>query len=207
MKNHLMNVEPITLEGKYVRLEPLTIEYHEEFCRVGLDPEIWKWIHTPVNTPQDMRVFIEKALLDQAAGTALPFALIDKSSDIVVGSTRYYNIDKQHYQLEIGATWIAKKWQRTAIHTEDLLLLLQHAFETLGCIRVQFKTDSLNEPSIWSMERIGATYEGTFRNHMILPNGRIRHSLYYSILDSDWPDVKENLIKKLSQDYTYKPLN
>lgn len=194
-----MVIKPVTLEGAHVRLEPLAIAHYESLCQVGLEPGIWRWIHTPVYSPGGMEQFIEKALLEHTNGKTLPFVIIEKSSATIVGSTRYYNIDVRHYNLEIGNTWIAPKWQRTAVHTEDLLLLLKHAFEVLGCIRVQFKTDSLNVPSRTALERVGATQEGIFRNHMFLPDGRIRHSIYFSILDSEWPSVKANLIEKLSK--------
>jgi RimJ/RimL family protein N-acetyltransferase len=123
----------------------------------------------------------------------LPFALIEKSSGRAIGSTRYGNIDRTHYRVEIGWTWVAPAWQRSAVNTEAKYLLLQHAFETLGCIRVELKTDSLNEKSRVAILRIGAREEGTFRNHMITSSGRIRHSVYFSILDSEWPAVKSRL--------------
>jgi RimJ/RimL family protein N-acetyltransferase len=140
---------------------------------------------------------MEAALQTQQAGTALPFTIFDKTSGKPAGSTRYGNIDKEHRRLEIGWTWIGKQWQRTPINTDTKLLLLTHAFEKLNCIRVEFKTDSLNERSRNALLRIGAKEEGVFRNHMITPSGRLRHSVYYSIIDSEWPEVKLLLQSKL----------
>ncbi|MBI3193358.1 MAG: GNAT family N-acetyltransferase [Ignavibacteriae bacterium] len=134
----------------------------------------------------------------QMEGTALPFAIIENNSNKAIGSTRYGNIDHVNKRLEIGWTWVARPWQRTAINSETKLLLLTHAFETLGCIRAEFKTDSLNLQSRAALLRIGAKEEGIFRNHMITPGGRIRHSVYFSIIESEWKDVKKRLEEKLS---------
>ena len=123
--------------------------------------------------------------------------MIDKASGRIIGSTRYGNIDRVHHRVEIGWTWVARQWQRSAVNTEMKYLLLRHAFETLKCIRVELKTDSLNERSRAAILRIGAREEGTFRNHMITASGRIRHTVYFSILDSEWPDVKTRLERKL----------
>jgi RimJ/RimL family protein N-acetyltransferase len=129
----------------------------------------------------------------------LPFAIIDTSSGKAIGSTRYGNIDTGNRRVEIGWTWIARRWQRTGVNTEAKLLLLIHAFETLGCIRVEFKTDSINNQSRNALLRIGAKEEGVLRNHMIAPGGRIRHSVYYSIVDLEWKDVRRELEKKLER--------
>ena len=193
-----MIVQPVTLEGKCIRLEPLSLAHHAALCHVGLDQDVWRWIIAPVRTPEEMRAYIETALAEQAAGTALPFATIERASGRAIGSTRYGNIDRSNRRVEIGWTWIARPWQRTAVNTEAKYLMLRHAFETLGCIRVELKTDSLNERSRKAILRIGAQEEGTFRNHMITASGRIRHTVYYSIIDSEWPAVKANLEEKLS---------
>jgi len=193
-----MIVQPVTLEGKCIRLEPLSLAHHAALCHVGLDQDVWRWITAPVRTPEEMRAYIETALAEQAAGTALPFATIERASGRAIGSTRYGNIDRSNRRVEIGWTWIARPWQRTAVNTEAKYLMLRHAFETLGCIRVELKTDSLNERSRKAILRIGAQEEGTFRNHMITASGRIRHTVYYSIIDSEWPAVKANLEEKLS---------
>jgi RimJ/RimL family protein N-acetyltransferase len=144
-----------------------------------------------------MSAYIATALEEQARGVSLPFALIEKAGGKAIGSTRYGNIDRTHHRVEIGWTWIAAPWQRTAINTEAKYLLLKHAFEKLGCIRVELKTDSLNERSRAAILRIGACEEGTFRNHMITSTGRFRHTVYFSILDSEWPEVKSRLQARL----------
>jgi RimJ/RimL family protein N-acetyltransferase len=192
-----MVVEPVILQGRHVRLEPLTPEHAAGLAEVGLDGDLWKWIPTPVCTPEEMSAYVQSALQDQAAGTALPFALIEKSSGRTIGSTRYANIERAHHRLEIGWTWVARPWQRTAINTEAKYLLLRHAFETLKCMRVELKTDSLNERSRAAILRIGATQEGIFRNHMMTATGRIRHTVYFSIVDSEWPEVKARLEARL----------
>jgi len=192
-----MVVAPVILQGRYVRLEPLSPEHTAGLADVGLDDDLWKWIPTPVRTPEEMSVYVQTALNEQAAGSALPFALLEKSSGRVVGSTRYGNIDRLHHRVEIGWTWVARQWQRTPINTETKYLLLRHAFETLKCIRVELKTDSLNDRSRAAILRIGARQEGIFRNHMITASGRIRHTVYFSIVDSEWPEVKATLEAKL----------
>lgn len=196
-----MNIQPVTLEGKYVRLEPLSFDHQAALCEVGLDPELWHITTTVIRDPEDMRRYIEIALTWQKEGTALPFATIERSTGKAVGSTRFANIDKANRRMEIGWTWIARPWQRTSINTETKYLMLRHAFETLGCIRVELKTDVLNEKSRNAMLRIGAKEEGILRNHMILHNGRVRDTVYYGIIDSEWQDVKRNLEVKLSQPY------
>jgi RimJ/RimL family protein N-acetyltransferase len=188
-----MNVVRVTLEGRHVRLEPLSQAHQAGLSAVGLEEELWRWIPTPVRTPEEMSAYIATALEEQARGVSLPFALIEKSSARVIGCTRYGNIDRTHHRVEIGWTWVAPGWQRTGANTEAKYLLLQHAFETFGCIRVELKTDSLNEKSRNAILRIGAREEGTFRNHMITASGRIRHTVYFSILDSEWPAVKARL--------------
>ena len=160
---------------------------------MGLDEELWRWIPQPVRTPEEMRAYIETALRWQAEGTALPFATIGKAAGLAIGSTRFGNIDRANRRAEIGWTWLGLKWQRTAANSEAKYLMLRHAFETLGCVRVEFKTDSLNERSRAALLRIGAKEEGILRNHMITSSGRLRHSVYYSIIGSEWPAVKAHL--------------
>lgn len=194
-----MNVQPVTLTGRHVRLEPLAAQHLNALCQVGLDPEIWRWYTKPVRTRDDMREFIDVALQWQAEGTALPFVTIEQSSGCAVGSTRYMNIDKPNRHVEIGATWIGPPWQRTAVNTAAKYLMLRHAFETLGCIRVELKTDELNQRSRDAILRLGARQEGIFRNHMICSDGRLRNSVWFSIIDSEWPRVKTVLEQKLQQ--------
>jgi N-acetyltransferase len=192
-----MVVAPVVLEGQHVRLEPLQRSHLPGLAAVGLDPELWRWIPTPVRTIDEMAAYIGTALREQEQGVSLPFALVERQTGRAVGSTRYGSIERTHHRVEIGWTWVAPEWQRTAINTEAKYLLLKHAFETLGCIRVELKTDSLNERSRTAILRIGAREEGTFRNHMITASGRIRHSVYFSIVDSEWPAVKARLEKML----------
>ena len=189
---------PITLEGRHVRLEPLVRAHLAGLTAIGLDEELWRWIPTQVRTRDEMAAYIETALDEQARGVSLPFALVEKSTGRAIGSTRYANIDRAHRRVEIGWTWVARDWQRTAVNTEAKYLLLRHAFDTLGCIRVELKTDSLNERSRAAILRIGAREEGTFRNHMITASGRVRHTVYFSIIDAEWPEVKARLESKLN---------
>ena len=197
-----MILEPVTLAGRHVRLEPLALTHHASLCAIGLDPELWEFIPYRVTTPEDMAAYIRTALEHQAAGSALPFATVHVSSHApsgtVIGSTRYMNIDRANRRVEIGATWIAPPWRRTAVNTEAKYLMLRHAFETLGCIRVELKTDALNQRSRNAIGRIGATEEGTLRQHMVTWSGRLRDSIYFSILDSEWPRVKQDLEQKLA---------
>jgi len=201
-----MNLQPVTLAGAHVRLEPLAQTHHPALSAIGLDPELWELIPYRVTTPQEMAAYIQSALDHQAAGSALPFVTVHRPSGQVVGSTRYLNVDGPNRRLEIGATWIAQPWRRTAVNTESKYLLLSHAFETLGCIRVELKTDALNHRSRNAIRRIGAIEEGTLRQHMVTWSGRLRDSVYYSILDSEWPQVKRDLERKLSGAGHARPL-
>jgi RimJ/RimL family protein N-acetyltransferase len=188
-----MVVSPVTLEGAQVRLEPLAKAHLAGLAEAGLDEELWRWIPTAVRTKEEMAAYIDTALNEQARGVSLPFAIVEKAMGRAIGSTRYGNIDRKHHRVEIGWTWVAREWQRTAINTEAKYLLLRHAFESLGCMRVELKTDSLNERSRAAILRIGAREEGIFRNHMITESGRLRHTVYFSIIDSEWPAVKARL--------------
>ena len=193
-----MVVSPMMLEGAHVRLEPLARVHLAGLAEVGLDEELWRWIPSPVRTQEEMAAYIESALGEQERGESLPFAIAEKTTGRAIGSTRYGNIDRTHHRVEIGWTWVAREWQRTAVNTEAKYLLLKHAFETLGCIRVELKTDALNARSRAAILRIGAREEGIFRNHMITANGRIRHTVYFSIIDSEWPAAKARLEAILS---------
>lgn len=192
-----MRIEPTRLQGEHVVLEPLSRAHLGPLASV-LDPKLLQWFPKPVTNDAELAEFIEEALHAQDAGTALPFATIDRESGKVVGSTRFANIDRANRKLEIGWTWIARPWQRSAINTEAKLLMLAHAFETLGAIRVEFKTDSLNRQSRAALTRLGAVEEGTFRNHMITSSGRVRHSVWFSILDSEWLKVRRRLEERLA---------
>lgn len=193
-----MNLSPVTLEGRVVRLEPLAESHWEGLCAVGLDPELWRLIPYRVSDPEEMRGYIRTALDLQAVGTALPFATVLKASGQVIGSTRFMNIDRANRRVEIGATWIGSPWQRTAVNTEAKYLMLRYAFETLGCIRSELKTDALNQRSRNAIRRIGATEEGILRQHIVTWTGRFRDSVYFSVLDSEWPRVKAELERKLA---------
>ena len=183
----------VTLEGRRVRLLPMTMEHHAALCAVGLDADLWRWTTDPVTTPEEMRRYIQTALYCQASGSSLPFVTVERETAAVVGSTRFANIDRANRRVEIGWTWVAGNWQRSFVNTEAKYLMLKHAFEVMRCIRVEFKTDSLNRRSRAALLRLGAREEGTLRNHMITSTGRYRHSVYYSIIDSEWPDVKRSL--------------
>jgi RimJ/RimL family protein N-acetyltransferase len=192
-------VEPVTLEGRWVRLEPLGAEHLPGLVEVGLDPSLWRWTLTVIATPDQMRRFVEAALAERAAGDSMPFTIIERASGQPVGSTRYLNIDANHRRLEIGYTWVAPGWQRTPLNSEAKLLLMGHAFDRLGAVRVEFKTDSLNEASRRALLGIGAIEEGTLRNHMISQGGRRRHSVYYSVIEEEWPTVREHLEQRLAR--------
>ncbi len=191
-------VEPVTLEGRAVRLETLGDAHWEGLCEVGLDDELWRWTLAHVRTREEMRAYLEVALKGQTEGTILPFAILAKQSAQVVGSTRFGNIDRENRRVEIGWTWIGRRWQRTAVNTEIKYLMLRHAFETLGCVRVEFKTDALNQTSRRAILRLGAKEEGILRRHMITDSGRIRDTVYYSIIDGEWAEVKARLEAKLA---------
>jgi N-acetyltransferase len=194
-----LQIQPVTLQGSHIRLEPLTLNHLDGLCEIGLDTELWRWIPTPVRSRDDMLDYIRLALQWQTDGTALPFATVDQNSGRIVGCTRYMNIDKPNRHVEIGSTWIGKPWQRTAVNTEAKYLMLRHAFETLGCFRVELKTDALNQQSRNAILRIGASQEGIFRKHVVCADGRLRDSVYFSIVDSEWPGVKARLEEKLHQ--------
>ena len=187
-------VKPVTLIGKHARLEPMTEAHIPGLAEIGVGQTFWDYmLYGNMNTQADMANWVRDILSRAARGTDLPFVAIHLESGRVAGATRYLNIMPNDRGLEVGGTWYGLDFQRTAVNTECKYMLLTHAFETLGCIRVQIKTDSLNVRSQKAIERIGAVKEGVLRNHMILPNGRIRHSVFYSILDSEWPDVKKRL--------------
>lgn len=194
-----MLIRPVTLYGRHVRLEPLSRDHLDALVEVGLEDDLWRWTVSRIRTRDDMRDYMEEALETMARGTALPFVTIHQPSNRIVGSTRFANIDWEHRRAEIGWTWIASPWQRTAINTEAKYLMFCHAFETWDCIRVELKTDALNARSRAAILRIGATEEGTFRSHMITRSGRVRDTTYFSILDREWPAVKQRLEQRLSR--------
>ena len=188
---------PVTLTGKHVRLEPMTEAHVPGLTLAGAgNADIWQhMLYGDIRTEADMLGWVRDIL----SRPDLPFAVIHLESGSVAGATRYLNIAPEHRGLEIGGTWYGAEFQRTAVNTECKYLLLQYAFETLGCIRVQLKTDLRNERSQHAIERLGAKREGVLRNHMILPNGGYRDSVFYSILDTEWPQVKKRLEEKLGE--------
>lgn len=193
-----MLVEPVLLEGRRVRLEPLSLDHLPALCAAGLGHKVFRWYIDTVDTPDQMRRWVEVALAGQARGMELPWATVDRATGQVAGSSRFLGIDPIHHRLEIGSTWLDPQLWGSGINTEAKLLQLGHAFETLGAIRVEFKTDSLNERSRGALESIGATFEGILRDHMIVADGRHRHSAYYSIVAGEWPAVKDRLEERLA---------
>jgi RimJ/RimL family protein N-acetyltransferase len=191
---------PITLEGNSVRLEPLEQKHVPLLWAAAKDAveEIFRWIPYSVQTAEDVQKMVEKSLAEQGRGESVPFATVERRSGQVIGSTRFMNIDRANRRVEIGSTWIAPAWQRTAINTEAKYLMLRHAFEQWRCIRVELKTDSLNQKSRNAILRIGAKEEGTLRQHVITWSGRLRDSVYFSILDKEWPEVKARLEARLA---------
>jgi RimJ/RimL family protein N-acetyltransferase len=192
-------IQPVTLDGRRVRLEPLTADHLPALVEVGLDPSLWRWTLSLIETPADMAAYVGAALAAAKAGAEVPFVTVDREAGRVVGSTRFLSIEAQHRRLEIGYTWLGPPWQRSHVNTEAKLLMLRHAFEDRAAIRVEFKTDSLNEQSRRALAGIGAVEEGTFRNHMISQGGRRRHSTYFSIIEEEWPQVRDRLAKRLAR--------
>ena len=193
-----MKVEPVTLMGKFVRLEPLSESHVPSLAKVGLEPKIWRFMrYGKIETEVQLGKWARDLLDLQAQGTDLPFAVIHLSSENACGCTRYLNIDPPNRSLEIGGTWYGLDYQGTMVNTECKYLLLKHAFETLVCIRVWFKTDARNLRSMHALERVGAVKEGVLRNHMILPDGAIRDSVVFSLIPEEWPQVKHKLETQL----------
>ena len=194
-----MRLGPVTLEGRWARLEPLSLAHLDGLCAVGLEPEIWEWMVAPVTTAAGMRRYVRAALAAQRHGEALPFATVDRASGRVAGSTRFGAIEPAHRRVEIGWTWLGREFRRTALNTEAKLLMLAHAFERLGCVRVELKTDALNRRSRAAILRLGASEEGVLRRHMVTESGRLRDTVYFSVLDSEWPEVKAGLERRLAR--------
>jgi len=194
-------VKPITLEGAAVRLEPLRLEHASLLWDIVKDDmeETFRWLPYSMAKPRDFQTVVEKALAELQRGESIPFATVERSSGRVIGSTRYMNIDAANRKVEIGSTWIAPAWQRTAINSEAKYLMIRHAFEDWGCLRVELKTDSMNQKSRNAILRIGATEEGTLRQHLVTHTGRLRDTVYFSILDKEWPETKKRLQSKLKQ--------
>jgi N-acetyltransferase len=190
-------VEPVTLQGRIVRLEPLSLAHVPGLAEVGLDPAIWRLTIARPTSEAELRTWAETALRAREAGTEMPFATVETATGRPIGSSRYMNIVLEHRRLEIGWTWLAPRWQRSGANREAKLLMLSHAFDGLGCRRVEFKTDSNNESSRKALLGIGATFEGIFRKHMVMPGDGVRHSAWYSVIDDEWPAVKARLEESL----------
>ena len=193
-------VTPVTLEGPSVRLEPIRPDHAQQFWLVAKNDldDIFRWIPYSMKTPEDFQKLIDKAFDEQKRGESVVFATVERSSGKVVGSTRFMNIDRVNRRVEIGSTWIAPAWQRTVINTEAKYLMIRHAFEVWGCFRLELKTDALNLKSRNAILRIGAKEEGTLRRHLLTSTGRVRDTVYFSILDSEWPEAKAKLESRLS---------
>ncbi|MDZ4255501.1 MAG: GNAT family protein [Sulfuritalea sp.] len=190
----------VALQGKRVRLEPLTLRHVDDLAQAGADAAIWQWLPTAHDAPGTMETFIRAALAQQALRKAVPFATIDAASSSAVGSTRYHFIEPEQLRLEIGFTWVSSLFQRSHVNTEAKFLQLWYAFEVLGCRRVEFKADAENFKSRAAILRLGAKEEGLFRKHMIYPDGRNRDSVYFAMLDDEWADAKAFLLSRLAYD-------
>jgi RimJ/RimL family protein N-acetyltransferase len=201
-----MEIRPVTLDGKRVRMEPLSWEPHfDGLMAIGLDPELWRWTLNVIENRADLRAYLEEALRMQAEGSALPFATMDKASGRVVGCTRFGNIEPKHLRVEIGWTWVGKEFQRSYVNTEAKYLMLRHGFETWGCRRVELKTNVLNKKSRDAMLRIGAKEEGILRKHAVSDRGVSRDTIYYSIIDDEWPGVKATLEGMMAREWASSP--
>ena len=188
-----VNLTPTTLDGPKIRLEPLTLDHLDGLSGVAYDPELWRLTVSGVATRADLEAYVNEALSDQQAGTALPFVTVLKATNQAIGSTRFGNAVPAHRRVEIGWTWIGRPWQRSGANREAKYLMLRHAFEQWECLRVEFKTSALNQRSRNALLGIGAVEEGILRHHMINANGSLRDSVYFSILSEEWPAVRRRL--------------
>ncbi len=194
-----MKIEPVALDGERVRLEPMRRDHLDALAEAGRYEELWQWTRAKATTKETMSEYLEAALVEAESGSALPFVTIDKSSATVVGSTRFGNIDPVNRRAEIGWTWISPPFQRSYVNSEAKYLMLRHAFDVWDCVRVELKTDVLNEKSRNAMIRLGAVEEGVLRRHVLTYSGRFRDTIYYSILDHEWPAVRARLEARLRQ--------
>ena len=192
-------VEPVTLEGRHVRIEPLAYEHADGVRAAASDGELWRLWYTSVPAPDKTKEWIDIALDVRERLGGMPFVVREKPSGDIVGATRYFNVDAANRRLEIGHTWYAKRVQRTAVNTECKILLLTHAFEALGCIAVEFRTSSFNFQSREAIARLGAKQDGILRSHQILPDGTLRDTVVFSIIAPEWPAVKRHLVFRLER--------
>ena len=193
----MAEIAPRTLSGRHVALCPLERQHHDDLVDAVKDGELWRLWYTSLPTPEGMAAEIDRRLTLQSTGVMLPFAVVAPDTGRVVGMTTYMNIDAATPRLEIGSTWVARRVQRTALNTEAKLLLLSHAFDTLGCLAVEFRTHFHNQQSRRAIERLGAKLDGVLRQHMRLPDGSLRDTCVYSIIASEWPTVRAGLRWKL----------
>lgn len=200
-----MELTPVTLEGRHVRLVPLTVEHVPALWEAGNDDDLWRWTMSHPRSEADMRRYVDAALAKQAAGGALPFATLEAETGRVIGSTRYHNWEPPHPRVEIGYTFVSRPWQRTPANTEAKYLMLRHAFETLKLVRVELRTNALNARSRAAIARIGGVEEGTLRRHMLSDAGVLRDTVYFSILDDEWPQAKLRLEEKLARPWSPAP--
>jgi RimJ/RimL family protein N-acetyltransferase len=196
-----VHVAPVDLsiEGGAFRLEPLRPRHAADLLAAGSDPAVWRYLAAHPKTLEEMTAWIERAMANERSGRELPFAVVESSTGRAVGSTRYEDVLPDHRALEIGWTWYGTPWQRTACNTTCKLLLLRHAFETLGAVRVQLKADARNARSLAAIRRIGATQEGVLRKHRILPDGFVRDSVMFSVIREEWPAVERRLLAALAE--------
>jgi len=190
---------PVTLEGQTVILKPLAIDHLDGLKEVVKDGELWKLWYTMIPSPTEMEKWLTRALAEQNEKTSLPFTVFSKADGRIIGCTRYMRMEKKYPRVEIGSTWYAASAQRTQVNTECKYLLLSHAFEALKCVAVEFRTHRMNQRSRTAIERLGAQLDGILRNHISMPNGTMRDTAVYSILNTEWPMVKTNLEFKLGK--------
>lgn len=194
-----MDVTPIVLEGDRVLLEPLTQQHLPELAQIAFESSIWRWTSRRIDTPEDLQTFVRIALSEINAGTAVSWATRSKATGKLAGSTRLYEISQEHRTMELGGTWLHPDYHRTGINVEAKYLQLTHAFEHMNALRVSLKTHHENLKSQTAIAALGVKFEGIFRNHMIMPDGSIRHSHWYSIVREEWPEVKANLEARLAR--------
>lgn len=193
-----LNIQPVTLRGKFIQLEPLNRQHAAELSVAGAEAEIWKYmLYGEVTDLKRMEAWVEDIIGRAIGGKELPFAVLDLASGRIIGATRFLDIRAKDHGVEIGGTWYASDFRQTYVNPEAKYLLMRHAFEILGCVRVQFKTDSRNKRSIAALQKLGAKQEGVFRNHLILEEGVIRDSVFFSVIDKEWPEIKTDLERRL----------
>jgi RimJ/RimL family protein N-acetyltransferase len=196
-QQQVLAIGPVTLEGRWVRLEPLGLQHIDALAAVSGDEEIWRYLSMPLATHSEVATFVERALATAERGDEIPFVIVEKATATIVGSTRFMDIRREHRAVEVGSTWLGRDWWRSAINSEAKFLLLRHLFDDLGCLRVSLKTDGRNVRSQRAIERLGAVREGVLRKHMIVQNGYARDTVYFSIIDTEWPAIRSTMQRNL----------